>query len=57
MLKKGVFKYGKLKMGVQYLWNENGSCLIFDVNGNIINDSPIDIRNMVKILVDIVTNL
>lgn len=56
-ISRGVFENGQLKRGTHYVWNDDGTYMKFDVNGNIIVEVSVDIEDKLKIVTDIVTEL
>jgi hypothetical protein len=55
---KGKYENGKLVCGIVYLWSDDGTCVKFDVHGNVINDVILhQLEDKVKILTDMVHDL
>ena len=49
-IERGTYENGKLVVGIRYLWNDDGTCYKFDVQGNIIQDNIADIRDKLGVL-------
>ena len=59
VIENGFYKYNKLKLGIQYIWEDNGTCFKFDVDGNLLEDFAKinDLRDKVVVLTEMVQKL
>ena len=57
MLEQGIYESGKLKQGIVYIWEDDGTCTKIDVNGNIIQPNITHFEDKLKILTEMVNKL